>query len=150
MKRVIIESPYAGDRLRNIRYLQQCIRDCVLVHNESPYASHQMLTQALDDHNQVERRQGIDAGYAWWEAADMIVFYTDHGWSSGMRAAWKLVQDHNRRPDLKSIVFEIRALNGDPIPCPPETNIEQQSTKPSATPPLTESALSSSDPPRPF
>lgn len=96
MKLVIIESPYAGDIPRNLLYLRSCIRDCIN-RGESPYASHRMLTDALDDNNSLEREIGIQAGLAWrraWfldEQSRLVrvapVFYVDVGWSDGMRRA---------------------------------------------------------------
>jgi hypothetical protein len=96
MKLVIIESPYAGDVARNLRYLRSCIRDCIK-RGESPYASHRMLTDALDDNDPEERELGIKAGLAWREAmyvtasGNLInvlpVFYVDLGNSGGMRRA---------------------------------------------------------------
>ena len=93
MKLVIIESPFAGkgdtdeerakNTERNKRYLARCVRDCVL-RGESPYASHRMLTSALDDMNPDERKLGIEAGFAWREKAAKTVVYTDHGVSRGM------------------------------------------------------------------
>lgn len=83
MKRVQIESPYAGDVAGNKAYLQQCIRDC-LARGESPYASHQMLTDALDDMDPEQRAAGIRAGFVWRELVDLTVFYIDRGWSRGM------------------------------------------------------------------
>ena len=95
MKRVIIESPYAGDIGRNKKYLALCVADC-LKRNESPYASHAFFTQFLDDLMPDERELGIIAGLAWAEAADYIVVYTDLGISSGMHLG---IADHkaNRR-----------------------------------------------------
>lgn len=88
MRRVIIESPYAGDVERNLRYLRACLRDSLL-RGEAPFASHAIYTQpgVLDDHNPEQRRMGIEAGFAWWTGADAVVFYTDLGWSPGMLAA---------------------------------------------------------------
>jgi len=86
MKLVVIESPYAGDVERNKRYLQRCILDC-LKRGESPYASHQMLTEALCDAIPEDRAFGIHAGFAWAPAADLIVFYVDYGTSAGMQKA---------------------------------------------------------------
>lgn len=86
MKLVIVESPYAGDIPANMAYLQDCLRWCVL-QGYSPYASHQMLTQALDDNDPADRQLGIVAGYEWWRVAEAIYFFTDLGWSKGMEAA---------------------------------------------------------------
>lgn len=97
MRRVIIESPYAGNvelnqaqRFLELRYLRACIRDSLL-RGEAPFASHAIYTQpgVLDDPEQ--RRLGIEAGFAWWSAVDRIVFCTDLGWSKGMKAAHERV-----------------------------------------------------------
>ena len=82
---VIIESPFAGDLERNRIYLDRCIRDC-LARGESPYASHRMLTAALDDALPHERALGIEAGFAWRGVADATVAYIDYGISRGMQA----------------------------------------------------------------
>lgn len=86
MKRVVLESPYSGDVTRNMLYLHRCIRDCI-ERGESPYASHLMLTTALDDSNALERQLGIEAGFAWRDAASYTVFYVDYGYSGGMLIA---------------------------------------------------------------
>lgn len=83
MRLVIIESPFSGDEARNRAYLQRCIRDC-LDRGESPYASHQMLTDALRDSVPEEREAGIRAGFAWRRMAAATVIYVDYGVSSGM------------------------------------------------------------------
>lgn len=85
MRRVIIESPYAGNVAEHMRYLQRCIRDC-LARGESPYASHQMLTEALNDVEASERDLGISAGFEWRSSADATVVFTDYGISTGMAA----------------------------------------------------------------
>lgn len=87
MRLVIIESPYAGDVDRNLRYVRACMADC-LARGESPYASHALYTQpgVLDDTVPEERALGIAAGFAWRAVADATIVYTDLGWSTGMRA----------------------------------------------------------------
>lgn len=111
MKLVIIESPYKGDVSRNKRYLQACIRDCIK-RGESPYASHQMLTDALDDNDPEQRKIGISAGLAWRKALYISntglrrvtpVFYFDLGWSDGMTHARKMYLEEN-------VFFELRKL----------------------------------------
>lgn len=73
--RVIVESPYAGDIDRNVRYVRACMRDCLLLlRGESPFASHALYTQegVLRDDVPEERMHGISAGFAWREAADKL------------------------------------------------------------------------------
>ena len=88
MKKVIIESPYAGNIERNIKYARACLKDS-LNRNEAPLASHLLYTQdgVLDDTVESERMQGINAGLAWKEFADLHVFYVDYGMSDGMKYA---------------------------------------------------------------
>jgi hypothetical protein len=105
MKLVVIESPYAGDVARNLAYLDACIRDCI-ARGESPYASHKMLTTALDDTKPDERAAGIAAGLCWRRVADLRVFYTDLLWSAGMRAAFDLYE-------REGLLWETRALGGE-------------------------------------
>lgn len=98
MRLVILESPYRADTdtdfERNRLYRQDCIRDCLL-RGEAPFASHQMYTDALADDVPTERDLGIGAGYEWWRAACCIVFYTDLGFSEGMRKAWNRARVSN-------------------------------------------------------
>lgn len=84
IRRVILESPYAGDLERNQRYLQACLRHSLLC-GESPVASHRLFTEALNDLVAEERILGISAGNAWREVADATVVYTDLGISPGMK-----------------------------------------------------------------
>ena len=88
MKKVIIESPYAGNIEQNIKYARACLKDS-LNRNEAPLASHLLYTQegVLDDTVESERMQGINAGLAWIEFADIHVFYIDYGMSKGMEYA---------------------------------------------------------------
>jgi hypothetical protein len=83
---VIIESPYAGDVERNLRYLRACMRDCLL-RGEAPYASHALYTQpgVLRDDVPEERRHGIEAGFAFRPLTKMTVVYADLGYSTGMK-----------------------------------------------------------------
>jgi hypothetical protein len=85
MKRVIIESPYAGDIEKNLKYVRACMRDCLLK-GESPYASHALYTQegVLNDEIREDRIYGITAGFVWREVADYTIVYTDLGISKGM------------------------------------------------------------------
>ena len=96
MKRVILESPYAGDIQRNIKYARECLKDS-LKRGEAPIASHLLYTQkdVLDDNIPEERQLGIDAGLAWKKVADLHVFYIDFGMSNGMKYASKYAKEQN-------------------------------------------------------
>lgn len=85
MRRVILESPYAGDIAVNVEYARRCVRDSLL-RGEAPIASHLLYTQPdiLDDSIPAEREQGIAAGLAWRVVADASVVYVDRGISNGM------------------------------------------------------------------
>jgi hypothetical protein len=87
LRTVAIESPYAGDVARNIRYAKACVRDC-LSRNEAPYASHLFFPQEglLDDNVPGERKLGIEAGFAIAQRCDRRVVYRDLGFSNGMLA----------------------------------------------------------------
>lgn len=86
MKRVILESPYAGEIEANVAYARLCVRDS-LMRGEAPIASHLLYTQpgVLDDDAPDERQLGIDAGLAWRSVADGTVVYADRGISNGMQ-----------------------------------------------------------------
>ena len=99
---VVIESPYAGRVALNKLYLSDCIRECAF-RGDSAYASHLMLTEALDDLDPAERKLGIELGLAWRRRADMRIFYTDRGWSPGMKAARDLYA-------AEGLTYELRRL----------------------------------------
>jgi len=103
MKKVILESPFAGDIARNIEYARQCMLDC-LMRNESPIVSHLLYTQVLDDKIPEDRRLGIDAGLAWIDAADRHVFYIDYGYSNGMLAAKEFAEKNGIIIEERSIL----------------------------------------------
>lgn len=104
MKKVILESPYAGDIERNIKYARLCVKDS-LNRGEAPIASHLLYTQEgiLDDTIEHERMQGIVAGLQWKEVCDLQVFYVDYGFSKGMLFAMDFAKNNN-------IPFEKRTI----------------------------------------
>jgi len=91
MKRVILESPYAGksatDIYLNEVYGELCMRDCLKNYNEAPYASHLLYTRkyVLRDSDKEERKLGIEAGFFWRDVAEITVFYLDLGMTTGMK-----------------------------------------------------------------
>ena len=96
MIRVILESPYAGDIDRNIKYARLCVRDS-LSRGEAPIASHLLYTQEgiLNDNIPEERQLGINAGLAWKEVATKHIFYIDYGYSKGMEYAKQYATKNN-------------------------------------------------------
>lgn len=86
MRKVIIESPYAGDTYGNTQYLKRCLRDSI-DRGEAPIASHLIYPFVLREDLKDQRNLGIQLGFEWWSAADRICFYIDKGYSSGMLAA---------------------------------------------------------------
>ena len=104
MRRVIIESPFAGDVERNMDYARAAMRDCLL-RGEAPYASHLLYTQpgVFNDDDPGERQHGIDAGLAWGDAADAVVVYEDLGHSRGMAYSIRRHKKAGRTVELRRL-----------------------------------------------
>ena len=104
MRRVVLESPYAGDVEANLEYARACLRDC-LMRGESPVASHVLFacTGTLDDANPVERAVGINVGHSWMYVADAIVVYTDRGISKGMEAGIRTASFHGLTVEYRKL-----------------------------------------------
>jgi hypothetical protein len=105
MRRVIIESPYAGDTERNIEYAKRCVLDS-LSRGEAPIASHLLFPQpgVLLDDDPAQRAQGVAAGHAWIPVAHLVAVYIDQGISHGMN-------DGIREADRHGVRVEYRTLN---------------------------------------
>lgn len=104
-RRVLVESPYAGDVERNERYARACLADC-LVRGEAPIASHLLYTQpgVLDDTVPEERTRGINAGLEWGQFADATVVYEDLGVSNGMRLGIQHAERLGRPVERRSLM----------------------------------------------
>jgi hypothetical protein len=105
MTLVVIESPYAGDIERNVKYARRCMKDS-LARGEFPIASHLLYTQegVLDDTKPEERAMGIDAGLRWGQAAaSRIAFYVDYGFSTGMLEALDFFGDGEKEIVVRRI-----------------------------------------------
>ena len=82
MRRVILESPFAGDIEAHVAYARRCLRDC-LARGEAPIASHLLYPQILDDSIAAERALGIAAGLGWLRLAEAMVAYIEaQDWAS--------------------------------------------------------------------
>jgi N6-adenosine-specific RNA methylase IME4 len=82
---VVIESPYAGNVQRNLRYLDVCFTDC-LARGEAPIASHKLYADVCCGQGKT-RDVGIEAGILWGGGAHCIVVYVDFGITEGMKKA---------------------------------------------------------------
>lgn len=106
MKRVIIESPYAGDVERNERYLVACMRDS-FQRGEAPFASHRLYPGILNDLVHAERELGIEAGLNWGQFAELTAVYADLGsFSVGMQRGIDRARQQGRP-------IEVRTLGGE-------------------------------------
>ncbi|WP_222946180.1 hypothetical protein [Paraburkholderia sp. UCT31] len=110
MKLVILESPFAGDVERNIKYARAAVRDSLL-RGEAPIASHLLYTQdgVLNDDIPEERQHGIDAGLAWREVSHGTVVYTDFGFSRGMEYGMARARESGKTVELRTLPPEVLA-----------------------------------------
>jgi hypothetical protein len=110
MRRVILESPWADNILRNRNYARRAVKDC-LKRGEAPIASHLLFTQPgiLDDTNAEERMLGINAGLAWSEVCEAAVFYADYGFSFGMQCALKAHSERGTPIEVRYLFKRTRA-----------------------------------------
>jgi len=120
MKLVIIESPF-GKRVdgmpctpdeleRNLAFARAAMLDS-LRRQEAPYGSHLLYPQVLNDATPEERRMGMEAGFAWGEAAAALgrvgiaAVYIDRGITPGMREG---IERHK----ANGLPIEYRRLGG--------------------------------------
>lgn len=92
MKRVIIESPYAGDIAKNVAYAEAACSDS-LARGEAPLAGHLFYTKFLDDTNPPEREIGLQCDFAWMAVCDLVAVYDDNGVSAGMKAGIEVARE---------------------------------------------------------
>lgn len=113
MKRVVIESPYAADTEEGIdlneAYGELAMHDCLVNHNESPYASHLLYTRrfVLRDHVPADRKLGIEAGFCWRDVAEKSVFYQDLGWTKGMVQGLEDCKEKGKLHEVRSLPPEL-------------------------------------------
>jgi hypothetical protein len=113
--RTIIESPF-GRRLdgtpctpaemeRNTRYVRRAIADS-LRRGEAPFGSHALYPLVLDDATPAERRQGMEAGFAWGFVAEQCAVYADHGITEGMLEGMERAEAQGMEPQHRFIGAE--------------------------------------------
>lgn len=118
IKLVIVESPYAGNVEANLAYARQACRDCI-DRGETPFASHLLFPQFLDDSDEGERHcginRGLEIGQAFYQARTrskvlptlftaQVAFYLDMGWSRGMEAALEFWTELGMRCEIRRII----------------------------------------------
>ena len=113
MKRVVIESPYAADTEEGIdlneAYGEIAMHDCLVNHNESPYASHLLYTRrfVLRDEVPEDRNLGIQAGFFWRDVAEKSVFYKDLGMTAGMLQGVEDCKKKNKPYEIRRLPDEL-------------------------------------------
>lgn len=118
MEFVVVESPFATNTItlangnefevhetENIAYARACMHDCLVNHDEAPYASHLLYTQegVLDDDVPEERKLGIEAGLEIGRLAKRRVFYLDRGFSSGMKWGLRFAQEIGQHCEIRTL-----------------------------------------------
>lgn len=101
-RRVLLESPYAGDIEANVAYARRALRHAIVL-GEAPIAGHLLYTQVLDDAVPEERTLGISCHTEWIGAVDALVIYTDRGISKGMQHAIDLARKQGVPVEERSI-----------------------------------------------
>lgn len=114
-RRVILESPLAGDFRTHIMYAQRALGDC-LFRGEAPLASHLLYPMVLNEADPIQRAQGIAAGHAWIPWAELVVAYVDYGVSTGMRAGLDLAEAHGVPVEYRYIGSNAPGAMGAPGP----------------------------------
>ena len=112
MKRLVIESPYAGDVEDNIEFARVvCLYAIYLGY--APIASHLLYTQFLDDDIQEERMLGIEAGLAWSSQAEEVWFCLQEGakLSKGMSLAMDRYTELQMNYSIKYFTWDGMDLN---------------------------------------
>lgn len=111
---VIVESPFAGDVERNRAYVAAALADC-LARGEAPFASHAIYTLpgVLDDDDPLQRRAGIEAGFAFHRVADLVAVYIDLGVTDGMRLGIARAQVLGIRVEYRTIPARLALTDGD-------------------------------------
>lgn len=106
MKRVLVETPYAGQHddevAANVDYARRCMKDS-LRRGEAPLLSHLLYPQVLDDRIAEDRTLGIGAGFAWGEAAQLVAVYADRGISGGMRLGIERAERAGQAIEFRSL-----------------------------------------------
>jgi hypothetical protein len=129
-KLVIIESPFRATpyytQEQHRLYLYHAVADCIR-RGESPFASHLILPEVLNDDDEYERALGIRVGTNWGKYADLVAVYSCLGVGPGMKAAIAHYKSLNkpiewrRLPDR--IVAAVKGFGESTLEEPPDESI---------------------------
>jgi len=103
-KRVVIESPYAGDTERNLRYARACVVNSIRI-GEAPILLHLLYAQhgILNDNDPEERMLGMMIGFHWGSFGDIVAVYMDLGITKEMELGIKRAEMLNQDIEYRLI-----------------------------------------------
>ena len=103
---VIIESPFRGNKNfgqeQNSVYARLCLFDS-LKRGESPFASHLLYTQVLNEQDLSQRTMGMKRAFKWYRHANLMAVYGDHGITQGMRKGIRVAKYYNIKIEHRSL-----------------------------------------------
>lgn len=92
-----------GNVKGNVSYAKKCMYDS-LMRGESPFASHLLYTQVLDDMIPEERTMGMQRAFEWYRCADLMAVYLDNGVSSGMQRGMEIAEKYRIKIEYRSLL----------------------------------------------
>jgi hypothetical protein len=133
-KLVILESPFRATpyytQEQHRLYLYHAVADSIR-RGESPFCSHLILPEVLNDDDEYERQLGIKVGTNWGKYADLVAVYSCLGVSPGMKAAIAHYKSLNkpiewrRLPDR--IVAAVKGFGESTLMEPPDEDMDYPS-----------------------
>lgn len=110
---VIIESPFRGNKNfgqeQNSTYARLCLHDS-LMRGESPFASHLLYTQVLNEQDLGQRTMGMKRAFKWYRHANLMAVYRDHGITQGMRKGIRVAKYYNIKIEFRTLADWARAI----------------------------------------
>lgn len=107
---VIIESPFRGGikfgQQQNATYARLCLHDS-LMRGESPFASHLLYTQVLNESDIKQRTMGMKRAFKWYRHANLMAVYQDHGVTEGMRKGIRVAKYYNIKIVYRSLSLQV-------------------------------------------
>lgn len=106
----IVESPYAGDIDGNVAYARTALL-YLIQKGYTPFASHLLYTQVLDDDKPGDRERGIDMQIdTLIKTRAKVFFFIDKGFSSGMKRMAQVVYERSAQFEVVNL-FDLFLLH---------------------------------------